>query len=66
MDGSRPLIQRQMSHGITYIWNLKKMIQMNLYTEIDPQTESNLMVTKVEREEGEIRSLGLTDTHYYI
>ena len=31
-----------------------------------PQTESNLMVTKVEREEGEIRSLGLTDTHYYI
>ena len=27
---------------------------------------SNLMVTKVEREEGEIRSLGLTDTHYGI
>ena len=24
--------QRQISYGITYVWNLKKMIQMNLFT----------------------------------
>ena len=24
--------QRQISHDITYMWNLKKMIQMNLFT----------------------------------
>lgn len=47
------------------IRNLKNMIQMDLYTEPEPD-RSNLMVTKVEREEGEIRSLGLTDTHYGI
>ena len=26
-------VVRQISHDITYMWNLKKMIQMNLYTE---------------------------------
>ena len=33
--------QRQISYDITYMWNLKKMIQIELIykTEIDPQTQ---------------------------
>ena len=40
MDGSRNYTKwrksetgRQISYDITYMWNLKKMIQMNLFTE---------------------------------
>ena len=35
-------------------------------TEIDSQTEDKPMVTKGEREEGKIRSLGSAYTDYYI
>ena len=42
--------QRQVSYDIPYMWNLKKMIQINLFTRpIDSQTEHKLMVTKGER-----------------
>ena len=47
--------QRQISYDITYMWNLKKMIQMNLFTK-QKQThiENKLTVTKGERRgEGE-------------
>ena len=48
------------------MWNLKKMIQMNLLTNRNRLTdmENKLMVTKEERRE--IKSLGLADTNYYI
>ena len=41
--------QRQISYNIIYMWNLKKMIQMNLFTK-QKQThkENKLMVTKGE------------------
>ena len=35
-------------------------------TEMDTVTENKCMVTTGEREEGEIKNLGLTDTHFYI
>ena len=38
--------QRQVPYNITYMWNLKKMIQRNLFTNID--IENKLMVTKGE------------------
>ena len=35
----KPHRKRQISYDIVYKWNLKKMIQMNLYTkQIDSQT----------------------------
>ena len=30
--GSKSHRERQISYDITYMWNLKKMIQMNLFT----------------------------------
>ena len=50
------------------MWNLKEMIQMNLFTK-QKQThrqKTNLWSPKGKGEEGKIRSLGLTYTHYYI
>ena len=41
--------ERQISYATTYMWNLKKMIQMNLFTktEIDSQTrKTNLWLPK--------------------
>ena len=32
MDGTGELSQRQISYDITYMWNLKKQLQMNLLT----------------------------------
>ena len=42
--------QRQISYDITYIWNLKKLMQMNFYTK-QKQThiENKLMVNKKEQ-----------------
>ena len=49
------------------MWNLKKMIQMNLFTrtETDSQTqETNLWLPKWKERRDKTRSLGLTDMHY--
>ena len=52
------------------MWNLKKNDKNELIykTETDSQTsKTNLWLPKGKHGgEGEIRSLGLTDTHYYI
>ena len=52
------------------MWNLKKMIQMNLFTE-QKQTHRYRKQTcgyqrGEEREEGKIRSMSLTDTSLYL
>ena len=63
--------QRQMSYDIAYVWNLKKIIQMNLFTK-QKQTHRHRQQTygyqrrKVGWEEGYSEGLGLTDTHYRI
>ena len=40
----------QISYDITYMWNLKEMIQMNLFTKLNRLTdfENKLMVSKQE------------------
>ena len=39
---------------------------MSIYTtEVDPQTENKLMVTKEEQELGRDRNMGLIDTNYF-
>ena len=50
------------------MWNLIQMIQMNLFTKQKQshRLENKFMVTKGEKGEGIIGSLGLTYTHYYI
>ena len=57
-----------MSYDITYMWNLKKMIQMNLFTK-EKQTHRK-QIYSYQRgkwgEEAQIKSLGLTYTYYYI
>ena len=40
--------ERQIPHDVTYMWNLKKMIQMNLFTKLK-QTENKRIVTEGER-----------------
>ena len=55
---------------IIYMWNLKtkKPIQVNSCTKQNVliNIENKLMVTKGERGEGKMRTLGLIDTHYYV
>ena len=57
-----------MSYDITYMWNLKKMIQINLFTK-EKQTHRK-QIYSYQRgkwgEEAQIKSLGLTYTYYYI
>ena len=50
------------------MWNLKNNTNELMYkAEANSDPENRLMVTKVEKGgEGQIRSLQLTDTHYYI
>ena len=44
--------------------NLKKIIEMNLFTKQPPDTENKLTAAKGERGGGGyIKSLGFTDTH---
>ena len=39
----REVSERKISYDISYMWNLKKMIHMNLFTKTDSQTmETNL------------------------
>ena len=42
---SKPDREKQISYDIAYMWNLKKMKQMNLFT-TDSQTEKTNIVTK--------------------
>ena len=59
--------QRQISHDITYVWNLK-IIQMNLYIK-EKQTHRHrkkLTVSKRKVREGQTRSMVLKDINYYI
>ena len=62
--------KRQIPYNITYMWNLKYDTNELIYEkETDAQTQkANLMVIKRLRGWGEreIRSLGLSDTHYYM
>ena len=60
--------ERQVSYDITYMWNLKYDTNEVIYkTETDSQTQkTNLWLPKGKGGEGYIRSLGLTDTHYYV
>ena len=53
--------ERQISHDITYMWNLKKMIQMNLFTKQKQihRHRNKHMVTKEER--GGENKLGVWD-----
>ena len=43
--------ERQISHDITYMWNLRKMIQMSLFPKQNRLTylENKFMVTKEEK-----------------
>ena len=73
MDGPRNYqtkctqTEKDKYHDIVYTWNLKKMIQMNLYRNRPTDIENKLMVTERERgEERQTRSSGLRDIHYYI
>ena len=63
---SEPDRERSISYDITLMWNLKEwykwpyVLKGNRCTDI----ENMLLVTKGERwREGQIRSLGLTETH---
>jgi len=60
--------ERQIPY-ITYMWNLKKMIQMNLFTKQKQtqisKTSSWLSMGKGRKERG-IESLGLTYLHHYV
>ena len=62
--------QRQISHAFTFMWNLIKMIQKNLFIKQNKFTDfkTNLMVTIGETVVGEggIGRVGITDTHYCI
>ena len=61
-----------MSYDITYMWNLKKQNktkQMNLFPKQKKTHKQRKQTYGYQRRkgmEGKIRSLGLTDTHYYI
>ena len=60
--------ERQITYGITYMWNLKCDTNELIYkTETDSQTQkTNFWLPKRKGGQGQIRSLGLADTHYYI
>ena len=62
--------ERQMTYDITYICNLIKMIQRNLFTKqkwVHRFQKTNLWLPKGKHGGvGQIRSLGLIYTHYYI
>ena len=60
---------KDISYDITYMWKLKKWYKWTYIQNRNRLTdrENKLMVTKGERwREGQIRSLGLTDTQYYV
>ena len=70
MDLEITMLSQRQIYDITYIWNLKKMIEMNLFTNRNrfKDLASELIFTKGESggEKGKIRSLGLTDTYYHL
>ena len=58
--------ERQISYDITYMWNLKKMIQMNLLTKQKQTDRHRNKICGYQRGKvgAYVRSLGLTVTHY--
>jgi len=61
--------ERQILHGITYMWNLKyDTNELTCITEIDSQTYRTDLWLPRGREagEGRIASLGLVNANYYI
>ena len=58
--------ESQISHDITYIWNLKYDTNEVIYSSRLTDMENKLMVTKGKGGEGSIRSLGSANTNYYI
>ena len=59
--------ERQKSYGISYMWNLKKLIQMNLFTKQNQTPRFWNQIYDYQRENvGGGISLGLTYTHYNI
>ena len=60
--------QRDEYHDVTYVWNLKKMIQMNLRNRNTvTDVENKLMATRQERGgEGYIGRFRWTYTHHYM
>ena len=61
--------ERQISYDIAYMWNLKKMIQMKLFTkwkQTHRLRERSFGYWGKCGGEGYIGSLGLTRTHYSI
>ena len=58
---SKPDRERQISYDITYMWNLKKMIQMNLFTK-QKQTYRLRKQTCLTKRKGWVRDkLGVWD-----
>jgi len=65
---SEVIRQRQVSYDIVYMWNLKKKIQMNLFTKQKQTHKEQTYGHQVRRVRGRDR-LGVLDlkcTHYYI
>ena len=64
----KPDRERQISYNITYMWNLKKMTQINLHQNRNRLTDwENKCIPKGKGSgEGQIRTLGLTCTRYSI
>ena len=60
--------ERQIPHGITYMWNLKYDTNELIYkTEADSQTQrTDLWLPRGRVPEGWSGSLGLADANYYI
>ena len=64
---SKVVRERPILYDITYTWNLK-IIQMNLHTkqkETHRHRKQTYGYQRGEGGEGQIRTMGLTDTNYY-
>ena len=49
---SKPDKERQLLYAFRYMWNRKKMIQMNLYTKYKQTQKTSLWLTKGKAGEG--------------
>ena len=60
--------ERQISYDITYMWNLKKKVQVNLFTELkDSQIKKTKLWLTGENGEGINCEIGIdTDTLLYV
>ena len=58
--------ERQISYDITYMWNLIKWYKWTYLQNRNRPTDSENRLVVTKGEGGKNRSLGVTDTHYYI